>query len=127
MDNVFQELDYSDISAKHVKGDKKFAEIDTKRRGGFLKCLVAIILFLLVLIFIIIVITKSAKINSLEDDIKETQSRIEQKNNEYKEKEIALNNIIKNITENEKTLKTKNEELNTLQEQITIKESEIKN
>ena len=126
MDNVFQELDYSDISAKHVKGEKKFEEIDTKRRGGILKCLVALILFLLVLIFIIIVITKSVKINSLEDDIKETQSRIESKNNEYKDKEIALNNIIKNVTEIEKTLKTKKEELNTLQEKITIKDSENK-
>ena len=108
MDNVFQELDYSDISAKHVKGDKKFDEIDTKKRGGILKLLIVFILVLLVLIFLILVITKSSKANSLQKEIEETQRILGLKNAEYKEKEKKLNNIIKDIENSKAYLKYEN-------------------
>ena len=114
MDNAFQELDYSDISAKHVTGNqnKKFSEIDTKRRGGILKLLISFILFILLIIFIIIAISKSNKVKSLNKDIEKKKKELEEKNIELEQGEKDLNTI--------------NEEINEIKENILKEESEIK-
>ena len=110
MDNVFQELDYSDISAKHMKGgnNRKFSEIDTKKRGGILKLSLSFIIFILVLVFFIILLVKSAKVNSLQDDIDKTNKEIQEKNT-----------ILKNIFE----INILKEEIKLIQENINIIDS----
>ena len=114
MDNVFQELDYSDISAKHVKNDndKKFSEIDTKRRGGIFKLLISFLLFVLLIVFIILVISKSIKVNSIEDEINEKNKEFEtlekeynNTNDEIKSIELKNNSKKKEIEEQTKELK----------------------
>ena len=47
MDNAFQELDYSDISAKHLNKRKRSGEINTKTRGGLIRLGSVIIIFIL--------------------------------------------------------------------------------
>ena len=57
MDNVFQELDYSDMSAKHMKrNNKQFNEIDTKHRGRIFQLLISLILLILFIIFFILIL-----------------------------------------------------------------------
>ena len=108
MDNVFQELDYSDISAKHMKSkNKQFNEIDTKHTGRILKLLISFILFILFIVFLILILSRNSKINSITKEI-ENNKRIINSNQlklsyeNYKLKEIELNitNYSKNIIEN---------------------------
>ena len=116
MDNVFQELDYSDISAKHMTGDKnkKFSEIDTKRGGGILKLLISLILFILLIVFIIIVISKSVKVSSLKSDIKKYKKLIDDKNKELEDKKDYFKAINEDIVKKEKSLAQQKEEINKI-------------
>ena len=120
MDNAFQELDYSDISAKHVTGsqNKKFSEIDTKRRGGILKLLVSFILFLLLIIFIIVTISKSIKVNSLNKDINKAKKELGTKEIEINDGEYELNKIEKYIEDKKKEINNGLEELDNIKKEI---------
>ena len=44
MDNAFQELDYSDISAKNLSKRRRHSEINTKTRGGLIRLVILIII-----------------------------------------------------------------------------------
>ena len=111
MDSAFQELDYSDISAKHVTGsqNKKFSEIDTKRRGGILKLLISFILFVLLFVFIILAISKTITLNSLNDDI-------DKYNKEYRLEE--LNRINEDIKKKKLDIKKEEEEIQKFRNDI---------
>ena len=107
MDNVFQELDYSDISAKHMKSNnKQFNEIDTKHRGRILKLLISVILFILFMVFFILILSRNSKINSITKEIGNNKREINSyqfilsyQNNKLKEIELNITNY-KNVIEN---------------------------
>ena len=113
MDSAFQELDYSDISAKHVTGsqNKKFSEIDTKRRGGILKLLISFILFVLLIVFIILAISKTITLNSLNDDIDKYNKEYTAKKNEMENRLDELNRIDEDIKKIELDIKKEDEEV----------------
>ena len=64
MDNIFKDLDYSDISTKYFQNkannNKTFGEIEIKKgKFGLIKLIIFLILFLILIILIIVVISKN--------------------------------------------------------------------
>ena len=120
MDSAFQELDYSDISAKHVTGsqNKKFSEIDTKRRGGILKLLISFILFVLLIVFIILAISKTITLNSLNDDIDKYNKEYTAKKNETGNRLDELNRINEDINKIKSDIKKEEEEIQKIRNDI---------
>ena len=57
MDNAFQELDYSDISAKNINKRDRSNEINTKTRGGIIRLGSLLIIAIIVLVLIISIIS----------------------------------------------------------------------
>ena len=53
MDNAFQELDYSDISAKNINKKHRSIELDTKSRGGIIRLGSLFIITVMMIIFLI--------------------------------------------------------------------------
>ena len=60
MDNAFQELDYSDINAKHLNKKKRSSEINTKTRGGLIRLVSLIIIFIIAIFIIFGIISNSS-------------------------------------------------------------------
>ena len=67
MDNAFQEIDYSDISAKHLNKKKRNSEINTKTRGGLIRLISLIILFLIIIILIFQIISNSSALSKKQE------------------------------------------------------------
>ena len=152
MDNAFQELDYSDISAKYIqnnKENKSFGEIDTKKGNyGLIKLIIFFILFLLLIILVIVVLVQNSKLKSTEQKIKDNneqlisnQKNLDDKNNllnkllkdnkeienkivnSMKEKESIENNMIKYLNENTK-IKI---DINSLEKEVEVLQQDLKN
>ena len=107
MDNVFQELDYSDMSAKHMKrNNKQFNEIDTKHRGRIFQLLISLILLILFIIFFILILSRNSKISSITKEIENNkrainlnQLKLSYENNKLKEIQLNITNY-SNLNEN---------------------------
>ena len=127
MDNVFQELDYSDISAKHIQNNQKFSEIHTKRRGGIFKLLFLCILIIDLIIFMIVIIPNIIKLNSITKEIEKNEQEIQIKKLELIEEEKKLNNIELNITNYSNNKEGDSKEIKDIKKKIEeLKISNIK-
>ena len=95
MDNIFKDLDYSDISTKYFQNkannNKTFGEIEIKKgKFGLIKLIIFLILFLILIILIIVVISKNSNIKSLEQKIKENNEQLNTNKNILEEKNKKL-------------------------------------
>ena len=101
MDNIFKDLDYSDISTKYFQNkannNKTFGEIEIKKgKFGLIKLIIFLILFLILIILIIVVISKNSNIKSLEQKIKENNEQLNTNKNILEEKNKLLNQLLDN-------------------------------
>ena len=76
MDNAFQELDYSDISAKNLNKKNRSNDLNTKTRGGIIRLGSLIIITVIVLILIITLISKSKTLSTKESEIEKIKEEI---------------------------------------------------
>ena len=76
MDNAFQELDYSDISAKNLNKKNRSNDLNTKTRGGIIRLGSLIIITVIVLILIITLISKSKTLSTKEAEIEKIKEEI---------------------------------------------------
>ena len=76
MDNAFQELDYSDISAKNLNKKNRSNDLNTKTRGGIIRLGSLIIITIIVLILIITLISKSKTLSTKEAEIGKIKEEI---------------------------------------------------
>ena len=76
MDNAFQELDYSDISAKNLNKKNRSNDLNTKTRGGIIRLGSLIIITIIVLILIITLISKSKTLSTKESEIEKIKEEI---------------------------------------------------
>ncbi len=76
MDNAFQELDYSDISAKNLNKKNRSNDLNTKTRGGIIRLGSLIIITIIVLILIITLISKSKTLSTKEAEIEKIKEEI---------------------------------------------------
>ena len=76
MDNAFQELDYSDISAKNINKKKYYNDLSTKTRGGIIRLGSLIIILIIFLILIIGIISKYKTLSKLNNDINSIKEKI---------------------------------------------------
>ena len=111
MDSAFQELDYSDISAKHLSKRRKNSDINLKTRGGIIRLCSIIILIIAILYLIIKIISKSKLFTNKEEELKtlneskllkeEIKKEEEDKTNYYdieiKEKKINSQELSKQL------------------------------
>ena len=111
MDSAFQELDYSDISAKHLSKRRKNSDINLKTRGGIIRLCSIIILIISILYLIIKIISKSKLFTNKEEELKtlneskllkeEIKKEEEDKTNYYdieiKEKKINSQELSKQL------------------------------
>ena len=105
MDNAFQELDYSDISAKNLK--KRPNEINTKTRGGLIRLGSIFIIGVVILILIIGIISKSNTLSKLKNELKTLKENIgikEREKSYTEEKNIFLANEILETQKNAEKL-----------------------
>ena len=96
MDNAFQELDYSDISAKNIN-KKKYNDLNTKTRGGIIRLGSLIIILIVFLILIIGIISKSNTLSNLNNEINNMKEKItlqEREKSYIEEKNMFLANEI---------------------------------
>ena len=147
MDNAFQELDYSDISAKNLSNKKKHSDINTKTRGGIIRLGSVIIIGLISIILIIALISKSNALSNLENDLdklKETIKSKEQEKLDAEEKNSFLeteildskktaeklsklkNDLQTSIDNLEKSTKKSKEDIKNAQDSITMLEGKLK-
>ena len=113
MDNAFQELDYSDISAKNINKKKYYNNLNTKTRGGIIRLGSIIIILIIFLILIIGIISKYKTLSKLNNDINSIKEKItlEEREKSYiEEKNIFLSNEIFDAKKNvEKLSKEKSD------------------
>ena len=76
MDNAFQELDYSDISAKNLNKKNRSNDLNTKTRGGIIRLGSLLIITIIVLILIITLISKSKTLSTKEAEIEKIKEEI---------------------------------------------------
>ena len=69
MDNAFQELDYSDISAKNLSKRRRHSEINTKTRGGLIRLVILIIIFIIIIYLFFTIMIKSKLITKKEEEL----------------------------------------------------------
>ena len=124
MDNAFQELDYSDISAKYIRNNKEnksFGEIDTKKGNyGLIKLVVFFILFLLLIILVIVVLVKNSNLKSTEQKIKDDNEQLISNQRNLDEKNKILNKLLKD------NLELENKIMNAMKEEERIENNMIK-
>ena len=139
MDNAFQELDYSDISAKNLSNKKKHSDINTKTRGGIIRLGSVIIIGLISIILIIALISKSNALSNLENDLDKLQEKSDaEEKNSFLETEILdskktaeklskLKNDLQTSIDNlEKSTKKSKEDIKNAQDAITMLEGKLK-
>ena len=105
MDNAFQELDYSDISAKNINKRDRSNEINTKTRGGIIRLGSLLIIAIIILVFIILIISKSNKLSEKENELSKLKEQVlesEQVISQANEKNVYFQH---QILESEKTKK----------------------
>ena len=97
MDNAFQELDYSDLSAKNINNKKRYNDINTKTRGGIIRLGLVIIIGIIMIILIIGIISKSNTLSNLNDELIELKEKIilkEREKSNIEEKNMFLSDEI---------------------------------
>ena len=99
MDNAFQELDYSDISAKHLKKKRKEDDINTKTRGGIIRLGIIIIIFLIALYLIFSILAKNKMITKKESELKDVREVYDRKEQALKDEEDKYNFIKNQVSE----------------------------
>ena len=129
MDNVFQELDYSDISAKNLSSKRKPDDINTKTRGGIIRLGSMIIIGVIMMILIIALISKSntlsnleAELNKLKEDYNSTEKRI----SDDEEKNYYLINEILDTRKYLEKIKKQKDDINNNIENLEISNRRIK-
>ena len=95
MDNAFQELDYSDISAKHLKKKKRGDDINTRTRGGIIRLGSLIIITLIIIYLIFGIISKNKMIIKKKGDLDSERELLTYKEKAYKD-EQDKNNYLEN-------------------------------
>ena len=129
MDNVFQELDYSDISAKNLSSKRKPDDINTKTRGGIIRLGSMIIIGVIMIILIIALLSKSntlsnleAELNKLKEDYNSTEKRI----SDDEEKNYYLINEILDTRKYLEKIKKQKDDINNNIENLEISNRRIK-
>ena len=111
MDNAFQELDYSDISAKHLKKKRRNDEINTRTRGGIIRLCSLIIIIIIGLYLIFSIYSKNKALNKKKDElqilkdskiIKERFKKLEDERHNFLISEISDSNNNKEQLINQK-------------------------
>ena len=147
MDNAFQELDYSDISAKNLSKKRRPGDINTKTRGGIIRLGSIIIIGVIIIILIIVVISKSKTLSKSEQELitlkntvieREKDKNDAEEINRFLEGEILENkkfyeqlikqkeDIKNNIQKLEKTNKKAKEDVQNALEAITLINTKLK-
>ena len=147
MDNAFQELDYSDISAKNLSKKRRPGDINTKTRGGIIRLGSIIIIGVIIIVLIIVVISKSKTLSKSEQELTTLKNTViereKDKNdaeeiNRFLEGEILENkkfyeqlikqkeDIKNNIQKLEKTNKKAKEDVQNALEAITLINTKLK-
>ena len=134
MDNAFQELDYSDISAKHLKKKKRNDDINTRTRGGIIRLGSIIIIFLIIIYLTFGVISKNKMIIKKNADLDSEKESLSYKEDAYKNEKnknkYLENEIIEVKMDLEKYSKQKNDldtNIKNLENSNTQGEKDIKN
>ena len=114
MDNAFQELDYSDISAKNLSKKRRPGDINTKTRGGIIRLGSIIIIGVIIIVLIIVVISKSKTLSNLEQELTTLKNDVIEKEKDKNDAQ-ELNRFLEiEILENKKFF----EQLNKQKEDI---------
>ena len=82
MDNAFQELDYSDISAKNINRKERSNDFNTKTRGGIIRLGSLLIIFIICLILFISIISKSNSLSNKENYLQKLKEEASTNNEE---------------------------------------------
>ena len=123
MDNVFQELDYSDISAKNLSNKRKPGDINTKTRGGIIRLGSMIIIAVIMIILIIGLISKSNTLSNLEAELNKLQENYnltEKSISDGEEKNYYLNNEILDAKKFLEKIKKQKDDINNNLENLEI-------
>ena len=117
MDDAFQELDFSEISAKNIN-KKRSNDINIKTRGGIIRLGSMIIIVIIILILIIAIISKSNSLSNFQTELNTLKEKInfeEKEISHISERNIFLSNEVFDTKKNyEKLLKQKNNIENNL-------------
>ena len=116
MDNAFQELDYSDISAKNLSKKRRPGDINTKTRGGIIRLGSIIIIGLIIIVLIIVVISKSKTLSNLEQELTTLKNTVIEKEKDKNDAEEVNRFLEIEILENKK-----------YSEQLSKQKEDIKN
>ena len=102
MDNAFQELDYSDISAKNLSKKRRPGDINTKTRGGIIRLGSIIVIGIIIIVLIVMVVSKSKTLSNLEKELITLKNNISEKEKEKYNAEEKNHYLESQILENKK-------------------------
>ena len=120
MDNAFQELDYSDISAKNLNKKERSNDFNTKTRGGIIRLGSLLIIFIICLILFISIISKSNSFSTKENYLQKLKEEVSSNNEEVEQVRKKNTYLEHQILEAEKSVKI-------YERQKTDKETNIEN
>ena len=134
MDNTFQELDYSDISAKNLNKRKRYNDINSKTRGGIIR-LGSLILLVIIIIYLFFTNLSKSKIYTKKEEelisLKESKLLYEKRKIELEGKSNSLvNEMLEANINSDKLSKQKNElneNIKKIQESNIQSEKELNN
>ena len=126
MDNAFQELDYSDISAKNLN-KKQRSDFNTKTRGGIIRLGSLLIIFLICMIMVILIISKSNSLKEKENQLQKLKEQVTSGNEEIEQEKKKITFLEHQILEAQKTGKILQRQKNNIQTNIDKLEIANKN
>ena len=119
MDNAFQELDYSDISAKNLnKKHRNNSGINTKTRGGLIRLGSIIIISIIIIIMIVSLISKYRTLSSKQNELENIKNDILTKEKEISREEEKHHFLLHEISEAQRNTDGLYEQKNNLENDI---------
>ena len=123
MDNAFQELDYSDISAKNLNKKNKGNDLSTKTRGGIIRLGSLLIITIIILVLLISLISKSRTLSAKQKELAKIKEEITSKEGDKTLEEEKNKFLLYEINEAQRNA----EELSQEKEEIEVTIQDLEN
>ncbi|MCQ2816903.1 MAG: hypothetical protein MJ252_06535, partial [archaeon] len=121
MDDAFQQLDYSDLSAQNINKKPKQGVIDTKSKGGLIRLIIFASFIIIIVSCSISLVIQSIKLRRVSEIVKSKEeekerrtghlSNFTRKYSELKNKKIQYEKHIESLNQELKALKSDNSSL----------------
>lgn len=117
MDDAFQQLDYTEISAQNINKKPQQGIIDTKSKGGLIRLLIFIAIGVILISCFVGVIVQNKKLSKIKGDIKDLQAEKKKQSDHLYNFTRLYSDLKAKKSQYEKSIDSLNQETKDLKQQ----------